>query len=82
MYLLTARQNHVIPFRVPRFRVALITRSREEPILKLTHLIGASAIAATAMAGSAMASTTVCLITKTDTNPFFVKMKGRRDRKG
>ena len=36
-------------------------------------------VAATfAMAGSAMAdghSTTVCLITKTDTNPFFVKMK-------
>ena len=62
-------------FPVPRFRAALITRSREEQILKLTHLIGASAIAVTAMAGSGMASTTVCLITKTDTNPFFVKMK-------
>ena len=43
--------------------------------MKLTHLIGASAIAVMAVAGSAVASTTVCLITKTDTNPFFVKMK-------
>jgi len=40
-------------------------------------LIGA-AVASLAMAGSAMAdghATTVCLITKTETNPFFVKMK-------
>ena len=40
-------------------------------------LIGA-VVAGLSMAGSAMAgghSTTVCLITKTDTNPFFVKMK-------
>ena len=40
-------------------------------------LIG-TALASFAMAGSAMAgghSTTVCLITKTDTNPFFVKMR-------
>jgi fructose transport system substrate-binding protein len=46
--------------------------------LKLTKLIGASALAMTAMSGAAFAashSTTVCLITKTDTNPFFVKMK-------
>jgi fructose transport system substrate-binding protein len=37
-----------------------------------------TALASIAMAGSALAgshSTTVCLITKTDTNPFFVKMK-------
>lgn len=41
-------------------------------------LIG-TALASLAMAGSAMAAAhsgaTVCLITKTDTNPFFVKMK-------
>ncbi len=37
-----------------------------------------TALATAAMAGAAVAgshSTTVCLITKTDTNPFFVKMK-------
>ena len=40
-------------------------------------LIG-TALGAAAWAGAAAAdghSTTVCLITKTDTNPFFVKMK-------
>ena len=39
-------------------------------------LIGASAVALLAATGSAAAQdTTACLITKTDTNPFFVKMK-------
>ncbi len=37
-------------------------------------LIG-TALGAIAWAGAASAETTVCLITKTDTNPFFVKMK-------
>ncbi|MEJ6770350.1 MAG: fructose transport system substrate-binding protein [Parvibaculaceae bacterium] len=37
-------------------------------------LIGA-AMATIASTGAAFAETTVCLITKTDTNPFFVKMK-------
>ena len=47
-------------------------------VLKISTLIGASAVALATMAGGAMAgghSTTVCLITKTDTNPFFVKMR-------
>jgi len=44
--------------------------------MKLANLAGATALAVIAMAGSAMAAgETVCLITKTDTNPFFVKMK-------
>lgn len=46
--------------------------------MKMTTLVGASALALSAMAGSAFAgghATTVCLITKTDTNPFFVKMR-------
>lgn len=38
-------------------------------------LIATSGIALMAMAGSAFADTSACLITKTDTNPFFVKMK-------
>ncbi|MFN3147606.1 MAG: substrate-binding domain-containing protein [Paracoccaceae bacterium] len=41
-------------------------------------LFGATILGAMAMAGSAMAgghSISACLITKTDTNPFFVKMK-------
>lgn len=40
-------------------------------------LLGASALALTAMAGAAQAQDPIsaCLITKTDTNPFFVKMK-------
>ena len=37
-------------------------------------LLGASALALLS-AGPAMAETSACLITKTDTNPFFVKMK-------
>jgi fructose transport system substrate-binding protein len=44
----------------------------------MKRLLLGSALASFAMAGSAMAAahgTTVCLITKTDTNPFFVKMK-------
>ncbi|MEM8632675.1 MAG: sugar ABC transporter substrate-binding protein [Pseudomonadota bacterium] len=50
----------------------------EETTVKLTHLLGASAIALTAAAGGASAAgheISACLITKTDTNPFFVKMK-------
>jgi len=43
--------------------------------IKLTSaLLGASALAILA-AGPALAETSACLITKTDTNPFFVKMK-------
>ncbi|MEM9973435.1 MAG: sugar ABC transporter substrate-binding protein [Pseudomonadota bacterium] len=44
----------------------------------MKKLLLGSAFASLAMAGSAMAAghgATVCLITKTDTNPFFVKMK-------
>ena len=44
----------------------------------MKKLMLGSALATFAMAGAAMAgshSTTVCLITKTDTNPFFVKMR-------
>ena len=44
--------------------------------MKLASLAGASALALSVTAGGAFAAdTTVCLITKTDTNPFFVKMK-------
>ncbi len=39
-----------------------------------TALLGASALALLS-AGPALAETNACLITKTDTNPFFVKMK-------
>jgi fructose transport system substrate-binding protein len=39
-----------------------------------TALLGASALALFSMS-PAMAETSACLITKTDTNPFFVKMK-------
>ena len=38
-------------------------------------LLTTSAIALTVTAGAAFADTNACLITKTDTNPFFVKMK-------
>lgn len=38
-------------------------------------LMTTSALALTVMAGAAAADTNACLITKTDTNPFFVKMK-------
>ena len=44
----------------------------------MKKLMLGSALAMMSMAGAAFAgghSTTVCLITKTDTNPFFVKMK-------
>jgi len=41
----------------------------------MKKLIATSAIALTAMASGAFAETSACLITKTDTNPFFVKMK-------
>ena len=44
----------------------------------MKKLLLGTAFATFAAAGGAMAdghSTTVCLITKTDTNPFFVKMK-------
>ncbi len=46
--------------------------------MKLSRFLGASAVALTAMSGAVFAGghgTTVCLITKTDTNPFFVKMR-------
>ncbi|MBZ4023793.1 sugar ABC transporter [Rhodobacter sp. TJ_12] len=38
-------------------------------------LLGASVFAFSALAGAASAEVSACLITKTDTNPFFVKMK-------
>lgn len=38
-------------------------------------LIGTAALALASVAGAASAQTSACLITKTDTNPFFVKMK-------
>jgi fructose transport system substrate-binding protein len=41
----------------------------------MKKVIATSAIAMTALAGAAYAETNACLITKTDTNPFFVKMK-------
>jgi fructose transport system substrate-binding protein len=44
----------------------------------MKKLLTGSALALTAMAGAAFAGghgTTACLITKTDTNPFFVKMR-------
>ena len=41
--------------------------------LKTTALLGAAALAL--MAGSASAADLACLITKNNTNPFFVKMK-------
>lgn len=48
--------------------------------MKLRHLLTSAAMGAAglfALSGAALAqdNTTVCLITKTDTNPFFVKMK-------
>ncbi|MDU9005554.1 substrate-binding domain-containing protein [Sedimentitalea todarodis] len=41
----------------------------------MKKLLTCSAIALAAFAGNALAETNACLITKTDTNPFFVKMK-------
>ena len=46
--------------------------------MKLTHFLSASVVAMTTMAGGAFAGghgVSACLITKTDTNPFFVKMR-------
>ena len=44
--------------------------------MKKTAFLGATALALTALAGTAQAAEVgACLITKTDTNPFFVKMK-------
>jgi fructose transport system substrate-binding protein len=44
--------------------------------MKTLHLLSASALALTALsAGAFAADVSACLITKTDTNPFFVKMK-------
>ena len=44
-------------------------------MMRKLALLGASALAFAALAGAASAETGACLITKTDTNPFFVKMK-------
>ena len=44
----------------------------------MKKLLAGTALAAMSMTGAAFAdahSTSACLITKTDTNPFFVKMK-------
>jgi len=38
-------------------------------------IAGTAALALVSLAGAAQAETSACLITKTDTNPFFVKMK-------
>ncbi len=43
--------------------------------MKISAFASATALALSTMAGAAAAQDTVCLITKTDTNPFFVKMK-------
>jgi fructose transport system substrate-binding protein len=44
--------------------------------MRLSGLIGASALAMAAVSGGAYAQdVSACLITKTDTNPFFVKMR-------
>lgn len=44
--------------------------------MKKTAFLGATALALTALGGTAQAAEVgACLITKTDTNPFFVKMK-------
>ena len=44
--------------------------------MRISGLIGASALAMAAMSGGAFAQdVSACLITKTDTNPFFVKMR-------
>lgn len=44
-------------------------------MMRKAALMGASVFAFAALAGAAAAETGACLITKTDTNPFFVKMK-------
>ena len=44
-------------------------------MMRKLALLGASALAFAALGQSAAAETGACLITKTDTNPFFVKMK-------
>ncbi|PTV97194.1 mannose-binding protein /fructose-binding protein /ribose-binding protein [Rhodobacter aestuarii] len=44
-------------------------------MMRKAALLGASVLAFTALAGAASAEVSACLITKTDTNPFFVKMK-------
>jgi fructose transport system substrate-binding protein len=41
----------------------------------MKKFIAISALALTATAGTAFAQDTACIITKTDTNPFFVKMR-------
>lgn len=50
----------------------------------MKKLLAGSALAVLAMSGAAFAAgheTTACLITKTDTNPFFVKMREGADAK-
>ncbi|TMV36892.1 sugar ABC transporter substrate-binding protein, partial [Thioclava sp. BHET1] len=43
--------------------------------MKSRALLGAAAVAALSAAPAFAADVSACLITKTDTNPFFVKMK-------
>ncbi|MBB4123206.1 sugar ABC transporter substrate-binding protein [Martelella radicis] len=43
--------------------------------MKIVKMAALSLLAVTAAAGTAAAEGSACLITKTDTNPFFVKMK-------
>ena len=44
--------------------------------------LGALALGVAFASPAAAEDVTACLITKTDTNPFFVKMKEGADRKG
>src|SRR5882724_12574488 len=48
--------------------------SNVKTVLK-SALLGAAALAVLGVAPAFAAGTSACLITKTDTNPFFVKMK-------
>ena len=47
----------------------------------MRKLLASTAVALIALTGAASAETAACLITKTDTNPFFVKMREGADAK-
>src|SRR5210317_414 len=50
-------------------------RSWEDHMKKMFTTVAASALCLAAVSTTASANDIVCLITKTDSNPFFVKMK-------